>query len=235
MERQLVNKIQDLQIRLNTCDLYARSVVCDEFMELIRTTENEELKVELCKIVMPYLVDLDRDLDLSFCDDLLMAHHDYHSHLTALWVRALVCRRHENLDGQIAAFRDGIKIALLENDEITLSEGYLHRGKVLLQKKQFDESLEDFNRLIPIAEKLNNYNLVAISLYYIALALRAKGHIELCLQKLRESSEMACRQHSQSIVMQTEIVRAKIQMDLGRTDVAKRILDDWYEEFSLML
>lgn len=231
----LPDKILNLQILLNTCDLYAKGHVCDQFLEIIRTTPNEDLKAELCKMVMQHLVDLDREKDLIFCQKILMSHYDYHSHLAVLWSQASWCRRRTNLHGQLEAFNTGIEIAKCQNDDIALSEGLLNRGKVWMAMGDLDNALDDFSRTIPVAEKTNNYKLVAIAHYYTALILKAKGHPELCLQKLREASEIAMRQHSQTIVMQTEVLRAKVQMELGRTDVAKKILDDWCKEFGLML
>lgn len=232
---KLPKKILELQIQLNTCDLYAKGHICDQFLEIIRTAPNDDLKSELCKIVMLELVDLNREKDLSFCQDIMMSHHDYHSHLAALWSRALWCRKHKDLDGQLDAFNKGLEIAKCNNDDIALSEGLLNRGKVRMERGDLDDALDDFCRTIPIAEKINNYKLVAIAHYYTALILMAKGYPELCLQKLREASEIAIRQHSQTIVMQTEVLRAKVQMELGRTDVAKKILDGWVNEFGLML
>jgi len=224
-----------MQIRLNTCDLYARGSVCDEFLEWIKSTEKDDLKAELCKMVMMHLVDLDRDADVKFCQDVLMAHHDYHSHLASLFASAALCKRRMDIDGQLSAFNSGLEIAVRYGDDVALSEGYLHRGKVLMQKGRLKEAMDDFNRLIPIAEKLSNYNLVAIALYYVGLVLWTMGHKELCLQKLREASEMAVRQHSQNIAMQAEVVRAKVLLELGRADVAKEILDGWVNQFGLML
>jgi len=235
MPNQQYQKIQDLQIRLNTCDLYARGCVCDEFLEWIKSTEKDDLRTELCKMVMMHLVDLDRDADVAFCQDNLMKHYDYHSHLAALFARAALCKRHGDIDGQLSAFNSWLEIAVRYGDDVALSEGYLHRGKVLMQKRRLKEAMGDFNRLIPIAEKLNNYNLVAIALYYVGLVLWAMDHKELCLQKLREASEMAVRQHSQNIAMQVEVVRAKVLLELGRADVAKEILDGWVNQFGLML
>lgn len=235
MDKDLQYKIQDLQIRLNSYDVYAKRSVCDEFLNLIKESENVDLKAELCRMVVLCLVDLDRDSDVIFCMEILMGHEDYHSYLAALSAKANLCARHNDVDGQIDSYSTGIQIALDHSDDIALSQGYRLRGKALLAKGNVDEALADLNRLIPIAERSNDYNIIAVATYYIALALEVKGFDELCLQKLREASELARRQHCQSIVMQTEVVRARIQMKLGRTDVAERILDDWTREFSLML
>lgn len=235
MDKDLQYKIQNLQIRLNSCDLYAKGSVCNEFLDLIRESESINLKAELCRMVVLCLVDLDRDSDVAFCMEILMGHEDYHSCLTALVAKANLCARRNDIEGQIDAFSTGIRIAQDHSDDIALSQGYLLRGKALLAKGTVDEALADFNRLIPVAEKFNDYNIIAVATYYIALALETKGFDELCLQKLREASELARRQHCQSIVMQAETVRARMQMKAGRQDVAERILDDWYREFSLML
>lgn len=231
----LQNKILKLQIQLNTCDLYARGNICNQLLEIIRTTANEDLKAELCKMVMLHLVDLDRKEELEFCQDILRNHSDYHSHLAAFWSQSSWCLKHGDINGQLEVFNTGLKISERHGDDIAMSEGYLHRGKVWMEIGDLDNALDDFNRSIPIAEKTNNYKLVAIAHYYTALILKAKGHPELCLQKLREASEIAMRQHSQTIVMQIEVLRAKVQMELGRTDVAKKILDGWVNEFGLML
>lgn len=235
MDKDLQYKIQDLQVRLNSYDMYAKGSVCDEFLDLIKGSENVDLKAELCRMVVLCLVDLDRDSDVAFCMEILMGHEDYHSYLTALSAKANLCARHNDVDGQIDSYNTGIQIALDHSDDIALSQGYLLRGKALLAKGMVDEALADFNRLIPIAEKSNDNNLVAAATYYIAIALKVKGFDELCLQKLRETSEMARRQHCQNIAMQAEVVRARMQIKSGRFDVAEQILDDWVREFELML
>ena len=58
MDKDLQYKIQDLQIRLNSYDMYAKGSVCDEFLVLIKESENVDLKAELCRMVVLCLVDL---------------------------------------------------------------------------------------------------------------------------------------------------------------------------------
>ena len=65
MDKDLQYKIQDLQIRLNSYDMYAKGSVCDEFLDLIKGSENVDLKAELCRMVVLCLVDLDRDSDVA--------------------------------------------------------------------------------------------------------------------------------------------------------------------------
>lgn len=232
---ELREKILGLQVQLMTKDSFAQSPLCDEVLRLIEELDNEDAKIELCKLVLLYLIDLERMEDAQGCIDMLMAHADYRSHLSALWARSIICQRKKEVRGYAQCFDEGIAIASEHNDTEALAEGYLFRGKAMIYADSLDEALEDLNKSIMYATDEKNFKLVATCKYYIGFVLLAMDHVELGMEQLRDASEIAHEQKSQSIIMHTEVVRALYYLGKGENDAALKVLSSWFEEFKMML
>lgn len=94
-DNSLRERIIDLQIRLMAVDLFGKEAICNEFLELIDSIEEDkkEAKAELYAIVVPHLIDLNKKEIVSQIVDYLLQQKDYHFHLNALYAKSEMAKR----------------------------------------------------------------------------------------------------------------------------------------------
>lgn len=235
MEKELRERLRGLQLRLHTQDVFAKNAVCDELLGILKEEDDEHAKNEIRRIIVLPLVDLNRINDLMTCIDAMLAQSDYELNIVALMAKEQYLRRQNQLEKALDLHDQEIELTKQYGRNEMLAEGYLQRGKALLELGRTDEALEDFNRAIPLATERNYYNLVAVAKYYIGICLFSLAHDELGMEKLREASETAHEQHCGDVAMHTEAYRALKMLEKGRADVAQEILKGWVDEFKLKL
>lgn len=235
MNKELQDKLRGLQLRLLTQDIYAKNAVCDELLDILKEQDDEHVKGEIRRIIVLPLVDLNRTNDLMVCVDEMMAQQNYEQNIVALLAKEHYLRHQNRLEEVLALHDQQLQLTEQYGRSEMLAEGYLQRGKLLLELNRTSEALEDLNRAIPLATERNYYNLVAAAKYYIGLCLFSMGHDELGMEKLREASGIAHEQHCSDVAMHTEAYRALTMLEKGRADVAQEILKGWADEFKLML
>lgn len=236
-DNSLRERIIDLQIRLMAVDLFGKEAICNEFLELIDSIEEDkkEAKAELYAIVVPHLIDLNKKEIVSQIVDYLLQQKDYHFHLNALYAKSEMAKRANDWNEYVNIFNEGLIIAETNHDTIALSQGYVMKAKGLIRLSRFQEALEDLNSAIPLAEALMDFKLVAVAKYYIGTTLWKMDHTDLALEKFREASDLAHEQQCSDIIKHTEVARALYLLKNGQAKAAEGLLETWHREFELML
>ena len=233
----LRENVIDLQTRLMSVDIFGKEAVCNEFLQMIESIDEDkmEAKAELYCIVIPHLIDINKYDEVRQIIDYLLQQKDFRFHLNALLAQSEMAKRANEWNQYVSCFNQGLTIAEKNHDKIALSQGYVMRAKGLMRLNRLQEALEDLNVAIPLAETLNDYKLVAVAKYYIGISLWKMGHTELALEKFREASDLAHEQKCSDIIKHTEVARALYLLKNGQAKAAEGLLETWYREFELML
>ncbi len=227
--------LNELHIKLMTGDRHACFYTCREVLDMIRKCEDSSFKLQLQSLLLPFLVDLRLHEEAVSCIESILEQGAYRERLTALFFKSKMYQDCGKFDESILVLEQGIQFAKECNDKAALSQGYLHIAKNYMHKQSWDEALDSISTASIYAEEVNDYCLVAVVKYYTGLILRQLGHKELGMEKLRESSDLACDHHSAKIAMHTEAVRALYMLKDGKPEVAEEILTTWYNQFNAFL
>jgi len=234
MYSAVMQKIQGLQTRLMNSDIFEKSHLCDEYLQIL---EGEDFDINeitsLYSFIAPFLIDLNREQDLQKCISVLNSNPDYHAHLHAIMIQVTYYDRKNDSSRCIQLYDEGIKIAETNQDVEAIAEGHYMKGKEYCKQNKPENALECLERAISFAEELHNYNLIATCKYYIGIELLALGHDELALEKLREASDESLDQGSKAVIKHAEIIRAYQLLKNNKGDVAVHILSDWFETFKM--
>lgn len=235
MLNEFQEKIHSLMVRLNTGDLHSKTHVCDEALKLISNEEDDTHACGIRELICLHLLDLDRYDDAMQCIKGLKLSDEYRYNLVGCSYEAEMFRRKGDLQRKLESESEGLQICVNHDYKEGIASGYFMKGKTLYMLQQYEEALEHFSQSIMYSTEIHDFNLIACAKYYIALCLDGLGHENIALEKLREASDDAWNQHSQGIIMHTEVARALMLMNRGDMEQAKEILTLWYNEFRCML
>ena len=227
--------LNEWQVRLMAGDEHARFYACQEILELIRNHKAPQFKLQLQSLVLPFLVDLQLYEDAISCIESILSQGEYRQKLEALLFKSKMYQNRESFDESILALEQGIRLAKDCDDQIAVAQGYLQIAKNYMYKEDWDEALDTISTALIYAEEVRDFYLIAVGKYYTGLILYQLGHKELGMEKLRESSDLACDHHSANIIMHTEAVRALFMLRDGKSDVAEEILTTWFNQFNAFL
>ena len=169
------------------------------------------------------------------CIESILGQGEYRQQLSALFFKSKMHQDSGDFDESIQALEQGIQLAKKCDDKAAISQGYLQIAKNYMHKQAWDKALDSIATASTYAEDVSDYCLVAVVKYYTGLILYHLGHKELGMEKLRESSDLACDHHSANIVMHTEAVRALYMLRNGKPEVAEKILTSWFNQFNTFL
>lgn len=223
-------KIYGLFDRLFSGDSIKRDQACDEALSLLNEVETEDVKNDIRKMAVFHLLDSCRFDDAKACIDGLLASNDFYYKMAGHQAHVAYCEKNDNQNIE-KALLSAIECAKQSNKKINIALTHFDHARYLYVNGKNDECIELLSNVISIATELHNNVIEQDAKYYTALALDKKGQKNMALEILREISNQAEEIRYQSTAMFSEIKRAKILNDVGRTNECLEIISQWCDNF----
>lgn len=227
-------RIIEIDDKLQTADDIKRNQACSEALSLIQALDNDDLKDEIRKMIVFHLIDASREQEAKQCIDELMQSNDYFYKLNGHHAYIFYCRRFENdkLENAILLTK---QLAKSNNHKADYAVACLELAKYQYKTNLFDDCINTLMDVILISDELHNVRFLMAAKYYTALALNKKGQKQMALEYLRDVSDLAYDTRGQHAAMFSEIKRASILNDVGRTEETINILNQWCDNFEIEL
>lgn len=189
--------------------------------------------------IIPKLKD-GKQLELVFtflCQDFIIRDYTIEKQqLFSYFINIEFWKKQENQADQV---EKAIQETIAYTEQIDIpgaqAEAYSIYGSFLIQKCNPREAISWFSKAAAIAEDTHNSNLLALTKYYTGICLYKLGHHAMANSYLREATEIAFQEKNQVIAQHSELMRAVVLMDQGKTDQSHEILRQWEHHFALNL
>lgn len=223
-------KIYGLYDKLFSGDGIKRNQGCDEALVLIREFDNEEIRNDIRRMSVSHLIDLGRFDEAKLFIEGMMSSDDYFYKMAGHFALITFCEKADTAKLE-EAILSTIECAKQFGNKIDIATSTYEYAKYLYIGGKNDECIEKLSDVISIAQELNNVVIELDAMYYTALSLDKKGQKNMALEILRNVSDKAEEIHNQNTAMFSEIKRAKILHDVGRTEECLNIIDQWCDNF----
>lgn len=226
-------KLYEVYDKLISGDSIKRNQGCDEAITLINELDNEEAKNDIRRMTVQHLIDLGRFLEAKEFIARMISSEDFYYRMAGHIANITYCEKTDNSKLK-EAILSSIECAEMSGDRIDIAISTFEYAKFLYITGLNDECIEKLSNVITIAQELNNVIIEQDAMYYTALALDKKGQKNMALELLRTVSDKAEEIRNQNTAMFSEIKRAKILNEMGRTEECLNIISQWCDNFETL-
>lgn len=229
-------QLEDIFQRLQTGDAAIRNKACDDAKQLISQLDDENKKNYVRQSVLIHFIERGRFAEASEMILALRNSIDQNQQLFSYFINIEFWKKQENQADQV---EKAIQETITYTGQIDIpgakAEAYSIYGSFLIQKCNPREAITWFSKAAAIAEDTHNSNLLALTKYYTGICLYKLGRHAMANSYLREATEIAFQEKNHVIAQHSELMRAVVLMDQGKTDQCHEILRQWEHHFALNL
>lgn len=231
-----VKQLQTIFQQLATGDFVCRMNACSDALRLIDAIQDNTKKDYIRQNIVLYLIDLERGVEAHDLITSLRSSNDLNMRIASYFDQIEYCKKIDNDNNKVEqAINECLAFTKANCVKPAEIDATMEWGKFLSKKGDVRDALTCFADVSLFAENNHNRKLLAVSKYYIGYCLYRLGHLALSESYLREATEIACQERNDSIAKHTEVLRTVVLMKQGNEEEANTVLQQWEENFALLL
>lgn len=229
-------RLRELYHQLNIGDVVQRNNACKEILEMINQATEPAEKDSLRQGIIYYLIDLGRYYDAEIIIEALQSSPNQDMQTASHFHRIAFLKRFNVNSVQLrGAIKEAIAFADTVGNSAARTDGLMEYGKYLAGNGEEREAIKCFAEVANYAENHHNDRLLAAAKYYLGYCLYHLGHFIMGNSFLREATEIAFVERDHILAQTSETLRAIALMKQGKFDEVAVILQQWEQNFGLVL